>query len=178
MHHATSAADAGVWVRSTSGLWGGFDLHTAEHATCAGLYRVAQARASSGAATDGPERLLAELRAAGSRVQGVQVIPGGPRVGYGLVASQALPAGTPVVELSQQCQLSYGPGTDGRVLRLIEQVPPDLWSARLALQVCMRAVISWLRCKKTPLPAAVRQGSANSQLAVVKRRASSCCLER
>ena len=52
---------------------------------------------------------------------------------------QALEAGTPVIELSPQCQLSYGPGSDPRVLRLVELVPPDLWSARLALQASTHA---------------------------------------
>lgn len=40
-----------------------------------------------------------------------------------------------VVRLPKACQLTYGSGSDPALLSLIEKVPPELWGARLALQV-------------------------------------------
>lgn len=39
--------------------------------------------------------------------------------------------------LPKQCQLTYDDKSEPELLGLIEQVPHELWGARLALQVCM-----------------------------------------
>ena len=48
---------------------------------------------------------------------------------------QDLKEGQRLVHLPQQCQLTYDAQTKPEMLALIEQVPPELWGARLALQV-------------------------------------------
>ncbi len=39
------------------------------------------------------------------------------------------------MQLPRQCQLTYDDESQPELLALIEQVPPELWGARLALQV-------------------------------------------
>lgn len=39
--------------------------------------------------------------------------------------------------LPRHCQLTYNGESEPELLRLIEQVPDELWGARLALQVCI-----------------------------------------
>lgn len=43
--------------------------------------------------------------------------------------------GTRLIELPRSCHLTYDESTDPRVLSLIQQVPDELWGAKLALQV-------------------------------------------
>lgn len=51
-------------------------------------------------------------------------------------APQAIPqAGQRLVELPRSCHLAYDESSDPRVLQLIQQVPEELWGAKLALQV-------------------------------------------
>eukprot|EP00879_Flechtneria_rotunda_P001900 GHRR01002073.1.p1 GENE.GHRR01002073.1~~GHRR01002073.1.p1 ORF type:complete len:603 (+),score=223.44 GHRR01002073.1:581-2389(+) len=56
--------------------------------------------------------------------------------GWGLVATQAITQpGARLIELPNSCQLMYDGSADPRVLGLIQQVPDDLWGAKLAVQV-------------------------------------------
>jgi histone-lysine N-methyltransferase SETD3 len=43
--------------------------------------------------------------------------------------------GARLIELPRSCQLTYDESSDARVLSLIQQVPDELWGAKLALQV-------------------------------------------
>ncbi len=43
--------------------------------------------------------------------------------------------GTRLIELPRSCMLTYDESADPRVLALIQQVPEELWGAKLALQV-------------------------------------------
>lgn len=53
-----------------------------------------------------------------------------------LVGAQAISQpGTRLIELPRSCQLTYDESSDPRVLNLIQQVPEELWGAKLALQV-------------------------------------------
>lgn len=55
---------------------------------------------------------------------------------------QAVPqAGTRLIQLPRSCHLTYDESSDPRVLTLIQQVPEELWGAKLALQV--RASLPW-----------------------------------
>eukprot|EP00775_Hariotina_reticulata_P007813 gene7813-8010_t len=61
--------------------------------------------------------------------------------GWGLVATQDMTTpGTRLIELPRRCQLTYDESTDPRVLGLIQQVPDELWGAKLALQVLVQRV--------------------------------------
>ena len=51
--------------------------------------------------------------------------------------SQELEKGHQSVLLPKQCQLTYDDNSEPELLGLIEQVPHELWGARLALQVYM-----------------------------------------
>lgn len=57
---------------------------------------------------------------------------------------QACNKGALVVKLPKSCQLSYGSDSNPQLLALIDRVPPELWGARLALQVSLSHG-SWLR---------------------------------
>jgi hypothetical protein len=46
--------------------------------------------------------------------------------------------GTRLIELPRSCHLTYDESSDPRVLSLIQQVPDELWGAKLALQVRCR----------------------------------------
>jgi len=59
----------------------------------------------------------------------------------GALDLQAVNKGTVVVKLPRACQLSYGGGSDPQLLAMIDRVPPELWGARLALQVLI-----WTQC--------------------------------
>lgn len=50
------------------------------------------------------------------------------------------PPGTKLVELPPSCQLTYDGSSDPRLLKLIDQVPTELWGARLALQLLAHRV--------------------------------------
>lgn len=51
---------------------------------------------------------------------------------------QAIPqAGQRLIELPRSCHLTYDESSDPRVLQLIQQVPEELWGAKLALQVSL-----------------------------------------
>ena len=79
---------------------------------------------------------MAWVQRSGGSVSGVEVqqLPGGDAGGYGLSASAACPRGARLISLPQACHLTYGgPATDPRLLALIEQVPAELWGAKLAL---------------------------------------------
>lgn len=43
--------------------------------------------------------------------------------------------GTRLIELPRACHLTYDDASDPRLLALVEQVPDELWGAKLALQV-------------------------------------------
>lgn len=49
---------------------------------------------------------------------------------------QELERGQQLVLLPKRCQLTYDDESTPELLALIEQVPHELWGARLALQVC------------------------------------------
>ena len=55
---------------------------------------------------------------------------------------QGLVQGQTLVRLPRRCQLTYDSQTKPEVLSLIQQVPPELWSTRLALQVGVHACCS------------------------------------
>eukprot|EP00887_Chlorella_sp_A99_P000675 scaffold5.g675.t1 len=98
--------------------------------------RLAATTAEAAAARD----LVAWVEANGGSAGGVavQALEGGQ--GYGLIAAPC-PAGTPLITLPRGCHLSYdGSSADPRLLRLIAQVPEELWGARLALQVLAERV--------------------------------------
>jgi hypothetical protein len=48
--------------------------------------------------------------------------------------------GTRLIELPRSCQLTYDESSDARVLSLIQQVPDELWGAKLALQVLVQRI--------------------------------------
>eukprot|EP00878_Enallax_costatus_P019465 GHUV01020537.1.p1 GENE.GHUV01020537.1~~GHUV01020537.1.p1 ORF type:complete len:196 (+),score=31.87 GHUV01020537.1:333-920(+) len=59
--------------------------------------------------------------------------------GWGLIATEDISKpGTRLIDLPRSCQLSYDESSDPRVLRLIGQVPEELWGAKLALQVGLK----------------------------------------
>lgn len=75
--------------------------------------------------------------------------------GYGLQAARDAAPGATLVALPQPCHLTYDDSSDPRLLALVQQVPAELWGAKLALQVlnsrCAggsrrdRRALSWLR---------------------------------
>jgi len=104
---------------------------------------------STSSAAEEPE-LVAWVRANGGSVSGVTVAnlagrDGGS--GWGLTASEDLKPGRRLIELPSKCHLTYSGATSSpQLLSLIEQVPSDLWGARVALQVSGRLVLmlmSW-----------------------------------
>jgi histone-lysine N-methyltransferase SETD3 len=54
--------------------------------------------------------------------------------------------GSRLIELPRSCQLTYDESSDARVLSLIQQVPEELWGAKLALQVRRQPCIVWIWC--------------------------------
>ena len=62
-----------------------------EQQPCTGLGGGrSRAAAAAAAEVDPPEQLFSWLTSSGSKIHGVQLVAGGPRVGYGLLASQVL----------------------------------------------------------------------------------------
>lgn len=56
--------------------------------------------------------------------------------GYGLGATAPIPSGTPLVSIPTHAQLTYDDQhTPAPLMRLINQVPEELWGAKLALQL-------------------------------------------
>lgn len=56
--------------------------------------------------------------------------------GFGLQASQSCSAGTTLITLPSSLHLTYDLATeDPRLAALINQIPPELWGAKLALQL-------------------------------------------
>lgn len=93
-------------------------------------------RATAALSTSAAATGLADwVRGSGGSVEGVAVESGA--YGLALRAQGAVSAGAQLVVLPQACHLTYqasGAGAaDPRLLALIEQVPPELWAARLAL---------------------------------------------
>ena len=70
----------------------------------------------------------------GSVSPGVTIQRAAGGAGFGLAAAQDCSAGSTLIALPQQCHLTYDGFTDPRLLSLIEQVPAELWGAKLALQ--------------------------------------------
>ncbi|WIA31032.1 hypothetical protein OEZ86_001070 [Tetradesmus obliquus] len=61
--------------------------------------------------------------------------------GWGLVATQAITQpGSRLIELPRACQLTYDESSDARVLSLMQQVPEELWGAKLALQLLTQRI--------------------------------------
>ncbi|KAL3150242.1 hypothetical protein ABBQ32_000100 [Trebouxia sp. C0010 RCD-2024] len=91
---------------------------------------------SSSARQPGSPAVLAQwILEQGGAVEGTAVQPVGDGTGYGLWSSQELERGQQLVLLPKQCQLTYDKESKPELLGLIEQVPQELWGARLALQV-------------------------------------------
>lgn len=59
---------------------------------------------------------------------------------------QELKKGQHLVVLPKQCQLTYDDESKPELLGLIEQVPRELWGARLALQVCSHLNLLYRVC--------------------------------
>ena len=57
---------------------------------------------------------------------------------------QDLKPGQCLVHLPKHCQLTYDEQTQPELLALIEQIPPELWGAKLALQVSLNFNLSSL----------------------------------
>ena len=55
--------------------------------------------------------------------------------GWGLKSESDAPAGTKLLELPSSCHLTYSTADSAKLLKLIDQVPTELWGAKLALQV-------------------------------------------
>ncbi|GAB4816663.1 hypothetical protein N2152v2_003709 [Parachlorella kessleri] len=97
----------------------------------------AQAQAQAG-------ELVTWVQRSGGQVQGVAVQQWdgeGETAGFGLKALQDCRAGFCLIDLPQRCHLTYDLATtDPRLLALINQVPAELWGAKLALQVLAHRV--------------------------------------
>ncbi len=88
---------------------------------------------SAAAATAAPAAdLVSWVQDAGGSTAGIVVQRG--ESGFGLAAAQDCAPGTTLLALPQRCHLTYDGSTDPRLLALIEQVPAELWGAKLALQ--------------------------------------------
>lgn len=82
---------------------------------------------------------------------------------------QAIPkAGTRLVELPRSCHLTYDESSDPRVLQLIQQVPEELWGAKLALQVGLHRTSKAVLCLSVHLYCC--------QMYVLGLRSNSACL--
>ena len=103
--------------------------HTGVHTAAAAQASDAAAPAPASAAGD----LIEWVEGSGGSVSGVAVTRDG--AGFGLQAAQGCSAGSTLIDLPQRCHLTYDVATDPRLLALIEQVPAELWGAKLALQV-------------------------------------------
>jgi hypothetical protein len=83
--------------------------------------------------------LHCSLVAAFSNLQQLGAIPHTISCPTKLIAVGRLQAimqpGARLIELPRSCQLTYDESSDARVLSLIQQVPDELWGAKLALQV-------------------------------------------
>ncbi|KAL4423246.1 hypothetical protein ABPG77_000038 [Micractinium sp. CCAP 211/92] len=89
---------------------------------------------SAAAATAAPAAdLVSWVQEAGGSTAGIVVRRG--ESGFGLAAAQDCAPGTTLLALPQRCHLTYDGSIDPRLLALIEQVPAELWGAKLALQV-------------------------------------------
>lgn len=104
---------------------------------------MATAAASSGSSSSGGTSssatapapaadLVGWVEGAGGSIQGVAIRR--DEAGFGLAAAQDCSAGSTLITLPQRCHLTYDASTDPRLLALIEQVPAELWGAKLALQ--------------------------------------------
>ncbi|KAL4434341.1 hypothetical protein ABPG75_000782 [Micractinium tetrahymenae] len=102
-----------------------------------GLCASVTAASSSGggsAATAAPAAdLVSWVQEAGGSTAGVVVRR--DESGFGLAAAQDCGPGATLISLPQRCHLTYDGSTDPRLLALIDQVPAELWGAKLALQV-------------------------------------------
>lgn len=76
--------------------------------------------------------LVSWVQEAGGSTAGIMVRRG--ESGFGLAAAQDCAPGATLLALPQRCHLTYDGSTDPRLLALIEQVPAELWGAKLALQ--------------------------------------------
>ncbi|GAX86280.1 hypothetical protein CEUSTIGMA_g13692.t1 [Chlamydomonas eustigma] len=79
----------------------------------------------------------------GGKVSGVALVnlagrDGGS--GWGLKAETEIAVGTKLIELPARCHLTYSASEDVKLLRLIDQVPSELWGAKLALQLLYHRV--------------------------------------
>ena len=120
---------------------------------------TAAAAQASGAADPAPASAAGDLiqwvEGSGGSVSGVAVTRDG--AGFGLQAAQGCIAGSTLIALPQRCHLTYDAATDPRLLALIEQVPAELWGAKLALQVrCVAGRPHSAACRQplsaSPLP--------------------------
>ena len=93
----------------------------------------ASSSASAAAATATPAAdLVSWVQEAGGSTAGIVVRR--DESGFGLAAAQDCAPGATLIALPQRCHLTYDGSTDPRLLALIEQVPAELWGAKLALQ--------------------------------------------
>ncbi|KAL6746522.1 hypothetical protein V8C86DRAFT_2940393 [Haematococcus lacustris] len=76
------------------------------------------------------------VRSNGGQVaDAVQITSFGDGGGYGLSAGQSVSAGDRLIMLNRRCMLTYDETCDPRLLAVIDQVPAELWGAKLALQL-------------------------------------------
>lgn len=103
---------------------------------------AAAAAASSDATPAAPAPaadLVAWVQQSGGSVSGVAVQRDAE--GFGLAAAADCAAGSTLVSLPQRCHLTYGDSSDPRLLALINQVPAELWGAKLALAVAAHRLL-------------------------------------
>lgn len=95
---------------------------------------------SSGTHSDSPTILAQWVVDQGGIVDNVAIQPAGDGTGYSLWSAQDLKKGQQLVLLPKKCQLTYDEVSQPELLDLIQQVPQELWGARLALQVLAHRV--------------------------------------
>ncbi|PRW59274.1 histone-lysine N-methyltransferase setd3 [Chlorella sorokiniana] len=78
--------------------------------------------------------LVQWVESSGGSVSGVRITRN-PSSGFGLQAAADIKSGSTLISLPSKCHLTYDGSTDPRLLALIDQVPTELWGAKLALQV-------------------------------------------
>ncbi|PNH06028.1 hypothetical protein TSOC_007634 [Tetrabaena socialis] len=106
-----------------------------------------------------PHALVDWVLQRGGRVDGV-ALAAGEFGGWGLQASRTLAPGTELILLPTSCHLTYDERDDPpSLLALVDTIPPELWSARLATKLIAErlrgdesAFCSYLRLLPSALP--------------------------
>eukprot|EP00873_Tetraselmis_striata_P016283 jgi/Tetstr1/436547/TSEL_002702.t1 len=98
------------------------------------LRAAASAAAGDKSAAAQGQALVDWIEASGGSVSGVALRSAG-ETGWCLSAAAGAEPGTALIRLPEECHLTYDDSSDPATLELLQRIPPELWGARLAVQL-------------------------------------------